>query len=183
MKVTASDVFPEVLIIEPKVFTDSRGFFLETYQEQRYSHHGIGSRFVQDNTSYSRKGVLRGLHYQIGRPQGKLVWVLKGEIFDVVVDIRKSSPTFGKWFGMFLSESGLKQLFIPEGFAHGFCVTSDEAIFCYKCTDYYSPSDERGIRWDDPTLSIDWPVANPIVSEKDQGLPLLKDLREKDLFP
>lgn len=183
MKVVPSEVFPEVLVIEPLVFEDPRGFFLETYQEQRYTQHGIEARFVQDNLSYSKKGVIRGLHYQVGKPQGKLVWLLKGEIFDVVVDIRRSSPSFGKWFGVLLSASCPKQLYIPEGFAHGFCVTSDEALFCYKCTDFYSPVHERGIRWDDPDLAIAWPLSDPAASQKDQRLPFLRDLGEGDLFP
>ncbi len=183
MKVISSELFPEVIVIEPKVFGDERGFFWETYQEGRYLESGVRARFVQDNLSYSQKGVLRGLHYQIGRPQGKLVWVIKGEVFDVVVDLRKSSPTFGRWFGMTLSERRPKQIYIPEGFAHGFCVTSRDALFCYKCTDYYSPSHERGIRWDDPELGIQWPVRDPVLSEKDKRFPLLKQVNKEDLFP
>lgn len=183
MKVTSSEVFPEVLIIEPRVFEDPRGFFLETYGQERYAQHGLVDGFVQDNLSYSRKGVLRGLHYQIGRPQGKLVWVVQGEVYDVVVDVRKSSPTFGKWFGIILSALCPKQLYIPEGFAHGFCVTSEEALFCYKCTDCYSPVHERGIRWNDPDIAIKWPVQNPMVSQKDQDLPFLRELAEEALFP
>jgi dTDP-4-dehydrorhamnose 3,5-epimerase len=183
MKVVGSEVFADVLIVEPRVFHDPRGYFLETYQEERYSRLGLGVRFVQDNLSYSKKGVLRGLHYQVGRAQGKLVWVAKGEIFDVVVDVRRSSPTFGRWFGMRLNGEGATQLYIPEGFAHGFCVTSEEAIVCYKCTDYYSPAHERGIRWDDPDLGIQWPISDPILSEKDSRFPFLKELSHEDLFP
>lgn len=183
MRVTRCEIFPEVLIIEPRVFEDQRGYFLESYQEERYSQAGVRARFVQDNISYSRKGVLRGLHYQVGRPQGKLVWVARGEIFDVVVDVRRSSPAFGKWFGLRLSAQAATQLYIPEGFAHGFCVTADEAILCYKCTDYYFPAHERGIRWDDPHLGIDWPVSEPILSPKDAAFPFLRELGEADLFP
>lgn len=182
MDVVACEVFREVLIVRPRVFGDGRGCFWETYQDTRYSEAGMGARFVQDNLSVSRKGALRGLHYQVGRPQAKLVWVVSGEVWDVVVDLRRSSPTFGKWFGMSLSAKDPVQLYIPEGFAHGFCVTGDEAVFCYKCTDYYSPSHERGIRWDDPDLGIPWPVREPILSEKDRGFPLMRELKEEDLF-
>lgn len=183
MRTYCSELFSCVLIVEPDVFEDKRGYFFEAYQMERYSKAGIPSEFVQDNISYSRKGVLRGLHYQVKMPQGKLVWVVQGEIFDVVVDLRRSSPTFGKWWGMSLSANPPIQIYVPGGFAHGFCVISSEALVCYKCTDYYSPSNERGVRWDDPDLAIKWPVASPIVSEKDQRLPFLKDLGEQDLFP
>jgi len=183
MKVVGSEVFADVLIVEPRVFHDPRGYFLETYQEERYRGLGLGVRFVQDNLSYSKRGVLRGLHYQVGKAQGKLVWVAKGEIFDVVVDLRKSSPTFGNWFGTRLNGEAATQLYIPEGFAHGFCVTSEEAIVCYKCTDYYSPAHERGIRWDDPDLGIHWPASSPSLSPKDAGFPFLRQLADPDLFP
>lgn len=183
MRIKRSEIFPDVLIIEPEVFKDERGFFVETYRLKRYLERGLKASFVQDNLSYSKKHVLRGLHYQIGKPQGKLLWVVKGEIFDVVVDLRKSSPNFGKWFGMKLASDSSTQLYIPEGFAHGFCVTSEEAIVCYKCTDYYSPAHERGIRWDDPDLGIPWPISDPIISEKDTQFPFLKDLDTHDLFP
>lgn len=182
MKVSASSVFREVLVIEPAVFEDSRGYFLETYHHRRYREHGIPAAFVQDNLSYSKKGALRGLHYQIGRPQGKLVWAVRGEVYDVVVDMRRSSPTFGKWFGTKLGEACPKQIYVPEGFAHGFCVTSEDAVFCYKCTEYYSPKHERGVRWNDPDLAIEWPIAEPMLSQKDRDLPLLRDVREEDLF-
>jgi dTDP-4-dehydrorhamnose 3,5-epimerase len=180
MKVTPTNL-PEVLLIEPRVFADNRGHFLETYRAGRYLESGIQKKFVQDNLSYSKKGVLRGLHYQLGHPQGKLVWVVTGVIFDVVVDIRKGSPNFGKWVNVVLDSWSYRQLYIPEGFAHGFCVTSDAAIVLYKCTDYYAPQDDWGIRWDDPTLGIDWPVVEPILSAKDSGYPGLKDLSAEDL--
>lgn len=159
-----------VFILEPKVFGDHRGFFLESYQEQRYREGGIEVTFVQDNISFSVRNTLRGLHYQNPRGQAKLVQALQGEIFDVAVDIRKGSPTFGKWAGAVLSSENHRQFFIPAGFAHGFCVLSDTALFMYKCSDYYSPGDEGGVRWDDPQLAIDWPVQNPILSERDQRL-------------
>ncbi len=136
----------------------------------------IPSRFVQDNLSYSRRGVLRGLHYQWGHPQGKLITVVEGEIFDVAVDIRQGSPTFGHWVGVTLSARDYQQLYIPEGFAHGFCVTGDHATVCYKCTELYSPEEDRGIHWNDPTLAISWPVTDPILSSKDQALPTLADV-------
>lgn len=166
----------EVLIVEPDVFADKRGFFLETYHRERYRKAGILSEFVQDNMSFSVKGTLRGLHFQISRPQAKLVQVASGEIFDVAVDVRKDSPTFGQWTGVHLSSETKRQLFIPEGFAHGFCVLSDTALFLYKCSDVYVKDDEGGILWSDPAIGIEWPVADPIVSEKDSRLPLLSEL-------
>ncbi len=176
MKFTRSSVLPEIIIIEPAVFTDGRGHFLETYQAQRYLDHGIPAGLVQDNMCYSVQGVLRGLHYQVGSPQGKLVWVVRGEVFDVAVDIRKGSPTFGKWAGVTLSSDTYTQIYIPEGFAHGYCVTSKIAILAYKCTDYYAPEEERGIRWNDPSLEIKWPVQEPILSDKDGAYPTLENL-------
>ena len=168
MNVTPTAI-PDVLLIEPTVFGDDRGFFMETWQRRRFAEIGIDHDFVQDNYSRSAYGTLRGLHYQIQQPQGKLVWVTSGEVFDVAVDIRKHSPTFGEWVGETLSAGNKHILWIPPGFAHGFCVTSDEADFQYKCTDYYAPSHERAIRWDDPALGIDWPLTGePIVSDKDQ---------------
>ena len=164
-----------LLIIEPKVFADLRGMFYEVYSESRYKEHGI-SRFVQDNHSVSKEGVLRGLHYQVNSEQDKLVRVTQGEIFDVAVDIRKQSPTYGKWWGLSLSETNNLQLYIPVGFAHGFCVLSESAEVLYKCSDYYSPESERGILWNDPDLAIDWPVKDPILSEKDSAYPLFTDL-------
>lgn len=181
MEMARVENIPEVIIIEPIVHGDSRGRFLETYRAEGYLDLGIPGHFVQDNVSYSMKSVLRGLHYQIGHPQGKLVWVAKGEIFDVAVDIRKGSPTFGKWMALHLSSDNHKQIYIPEGFAHGFCATTDEAIVIYKCSDYYSPKDERGIRWDDPALNIEWPVELPMLSEKDWGYPFLNGVPPHDL--
>lgn len=175
MKVTELEI-PGLILVEPKVFEDDRGFFMETYHAERYARYGISKKFVQDNHSKSVKGTLRGLHYQLGRPQGKLVRVSQGEVFDVAVDIRKGSPFFGKWAGILLSGDNRRQLYIPEGFAHGFCVLSDTAAeFQYKCTDYYSPEEERGILWNDPGLAIDWPEKKPLVSEKDGKWPVLSD--------
>jgi len=164
-----------LLIIEPKIFADPRGMFYEVYSESKYNEHGI-SRFVQDNHSVSKQGVLRGLHYQVNSWQDKLVRVTQGEIFDVAVDIRKQSPTYGKWWGLSLSETNNLQLYIPVGFAHGFCVLSESAEVLYKCSDYYSPEDERGILWNDPDLAIDWPIKDPILSEKDAVYPLFSEL-------
>lgn len=166
---------PEVILIEPKVFSDERGFFMETYKYSNFAAFGIKERFVQDNHSRSVKGVLRGLHYQ--RPpkaQGKLVRVLVGEIFDVAVDIRKGSPTYGKWVGVMLSAENRWMLYIPPGFAHGFCVLSEEAEVTYKVTEEYSPEHDAGIIWNDPEIGIDWPVEQPILSAKDAGLPPLR---------
>ncbi|KAF0286431.1 dTDP-4-dehydrorhamnose 3,5-epimerase [Spiribacter sp. SSL99] len=168
MNVTPTTI-PDVLLIEPAVFGDERGFFMETWQRQRFAEIGIDHDFVQDNYSRSAYGTLRGLHYQIQQPQGKLVWVTSGEVFDVAVDIRRHSATFGQWVGETLTADNKHMLWIPPGFAHGFCVTSDSADFQYKCTDYYAPAHERAIRWDDPALGIDWPLTGaPIVSDKDQ---------------
>lgn len=165
---------PEVIIIEPQVFGDERGFFMETWRAERFAEAGITQPFVQDNHSRSRQGILRGLHYQIQQPQGKLVRVVRGEVFDVAVDLRRSSPSFGQWVGVILSEENKKQLWIPPGFAHGFYVVSESADFVYKCTDYYAPEYERSLRWDDPDLAIDWPLVDgraPQLSDKDaQGL-------------
>ena len=165
-----------VLLIEPKVFQDARGFFLESYNKKKYMEHGIDVEFVQDNHSASTKNVLRGLHFQAVHQQTKLVRVIQGEIFDVAVDIRPGSPTFGKWVGYRLSKENRLQMYVPAGFAHGFCVTSDTAEVLYKCTDYYSPQDERGIIWNDPAIGIRWPTDNPILSPKDGKYPLLSDL-------
>ena len=174
MKVTPTAI-PDVLIIEPKVFGDARGFFYESFNQKAFNDAtGTDHQFVQDNHSRSSKGVLRGLHYQIEQPQGKLVRVARGSVFDVAVDIRKSSSTFGQWVGVELTEENNKQLWIPAGFAHGFMVTSDSAEFLYKTTDYYAPEHERCIAWNDPALGIQWPLAaNPSLSAKDlQGLAL-----------
>ena len=176
MKVTPTAI-PDVLIIEPTVFGDARGFFYESFNQQAFNEAtGTNCQFVQDNHSRSAKGVLRGLHYQIEQPQGKLVRVVRGAVFDVAVDIRKGSPTFGKWEGIELSEHNHKQLWIPAGFAHGFLVTSDSAEFLYKTTDYYAPEHERCIAWNDPTISIDWPfIMEPSLSGKDQQGLALRD--------
>ncbi|HEX4976149.1 MAG TPA: dTDP-4-dehydrorhamnose 3,5-epimerase [Pseudomonadales bacterium] len=161
---------PEVKIIEPKVFGDERGFFLETFQAKRYRDDaGINLEFVQDNYSRSSKDVLRGLHFQKKNPQGKLVRVVRGEVYDVAVDIRCQSPTFGRWVGAVLSEQNKRQLWVPPGFAHGFLVLSDCADFEYKCTDYYDPSDEGCLLWNDASLAIDWPIDTPLLSNKDQA--------------
>ncbi|MFH0726342.1 MAG: dTDP-4-dehydrorhamnose 3,5-epimerase [Pseudomonadota bacterium] len=170
-----------VLIVEPKVFGDSRGFFTETYHQKRYQQSGIDCPFVQDNLSFSVKHTLRGLHYQIRRPQAKLVQVLTGEVFDVVVDLRRGSETFGRWEGVHLSGENKRQLFVPEGFAHGFCVLSDTALFSYKCSDFYAPEDEGGVLWSDPTIGIAWPVSVPIISEKDRRYALLQNLSPDQL--
>lgn len=172
---------PEVVLIEPAVFQDDRGYFMETYQHQRYSESGIACTFVQDNLSSSKKGTLRGLHFQYPNAQAKLVQVLQGEVFDVAVDIRKDSPTFGQWAGAILSEQNKQQLFVPEGFAHGFCVLSDTAIFHYKCSNYYSPESEGGILWSDPQINITWPIKSPILSKKDQGYPTLGQIERSKL--
>jgi dTDP-4-dehydrorhamnose 3,5-epimerase len=165
-----------VLLIEPEVFGDARGFFQETWNQRRYAEAGLDRNFVQDNLSYSRQGILRGLHFQNPSPQGKLVQVLQGEVYDVAVDIRVGSPTFGQWYGVFLSAENHRQLFVPEGFAHGFCVTSEMALFSYKCTDFYNPSAEFSILWNDPDIGIEWPIENPQLSGKDQNGKALKDL-------
>jgi len=165
-----------VLIIEPKVFGDSRGFFKETFQAERYREAGIEYTFVQDNYSRSQKGVLRGLHFQITKPQGKLVSCPKGAVFDVAVDIDPESRTYGQYVGVELTEENHKQLWVPPGYAHGFCVLSETADFQYKCTDYYDPSDEAGVIWSDPDVAIEWPITDPSLSSKDALLPTLKEL-------
>ena len=166
------------VIIEPRIFGDERGFFLETFQAVRYEQEaGIDLPFVQDNHSRSAWGVLRGLHFQKTKPQGKLVRVVRGEVYDVAVDIRKGSATFGEWEGVILSEENKKQFWVPPGFAHGFVVLSVTADFEYKCTDYYDPSDEGSILWSDPDLDIPWPIANPVLSTKDESAKRLVDLR------
>jgi dTDP-4-dehydrorhamnose 3,5-epimerase len=164
---------PEVKLIKPRVFPDSRGFFQQSYHERQYQEAGIDIRFVQDNWSRSAKGILRGLHYQLEHAQSKLVSVIRGEVFDVVVDIRRGSPTFGRWIGETLSDKNHYQLFIPKGFAHGFCVLSEEVDLLYKCDDFYAPGDEYGIRWDDPGIGIEWPAEDFCLSEKDEILPCL----------
>ena len=168
---------PGVKVIEPKVFGDHRGFFLETYHRRRYRDAGITADFVQDNHSRSKRGILRGLHYQLRHPQGKLVWCILGAIFDVAVDLRPGSTTFGKWVGVHLSSENKKQVWVPPGFAHGFCVLSEHAEVIYKCTDFYDAADEGGIVWNDPTIAIDWPITDPILSDKDAKLPSLEQAK------
>jgi dTDP-4-dehydrorhamnose 3,5-epimerase len=170
---------PEVVLVEPRVHRDARGFFLETYRAPLYAAAGIGPTFVQDNHSRSTGPVLRGLHAQRRRPQGKLVHAVEGEIFDVAVDIRRGSPTFGRWVGAALSEENFRQLYVPPGFAHGFCVLRSPAQVEYKCTDFYDPDDELGIVWNDPDLAISWPLAAPLLSEKDRRLPRLADVLDR----
>jgi dTDP-4-dehydrorhamnose 3,5-epimerase len=172
---------PEVLLVEPAVFGDARGFFMESFSARRYADAGIPGPFVQDNVSRSRRGVLRGLHLQHPHAQGKLVSVLEGEVFDVAVDVRVGSPTFGRWVGEYLSAENHRQLWVPAGFAHGFVVTSDDALFSYKCTEYYRPEAERAVRWDDPRIGITWPVEVPVVSPKDQAGLALDGLPTADL--
>lgn len=183
MKVTALAI-PDVKLIEPKVWGDARGFFFESYRDDRYSEAGIAGPFVQDNQSFSQRGVLRGLHFQWpNNVQGKLVSVVQGAVWDVAVDIRRGSPTFGQWVGAELSAENHHQLWVPPGFAHGFVVLSETALFTYKCTALYSPADEVSIRWDDPTLAIQWPsaIAEPSLSAKDAAAPLLADLPAEKL--
>jgi dTDP-4-dehydrorhamnose 3,5-epimerase len=180
MKVMHTGI-PGILLIEPSVFKDHRGHFLELYHAQSYLETVIETKFVQDNLSHSWKGVLRGLHYQLGHPQGKLVCVVHGEIFDVAVDMRRGSPTFGKWTGGILSSTNCLQVYIPIGFAHGFCVVSETATVVYKCTDYYAPMEEHGIRWNDPDLGIKWPVPDPTLSAKDEVLPVLSEVPRDNL--
>ena len=160
---------PGALLIEPKRFGDPRGLFVETFHERRYADAGIVERFVQDNYSRSVRGTLRGLHFQEPHAQGKLVMVVEGSVYDVIVDVRRGSPTFGRWRGLELSSENCRQVYVPPGCAHGFCVISEQAGFLYKCTDFYSPQDERGIIWNDPALAIAWPVSAPILSAKDRA--------------
>ena len=172
MNIVVTDL-PDVLLIEPNIFGDARGFFVETFHEAKLRAAGFDWRFVQDNHSRSRRGVLRGLHYQVRRPQGKLIRVARGEIFDVAVDIRRGSPTFGRWTCAVLNDENLRQIFVPPGFAHGFCVLSEVADVEYKCTEFYAPELERTILWNDPAIGIAWPLADPLLSDKDRrGVPL-----------
>ena len=173
---------PGVLLIETVIYSDDRGFFMESYHAQRFADLGISNQFVQDNHSKSTRGTLRGLHFQYPHPQGKLVRVTQGEVFDVAVDIRTGSPTFGRSFSAVLDARNFRQMFVPEGFAHGFCVMSDTAEFQYKCTDFYSPDCELGIRWDDPDLAIDWPIQSPLLSTKDNEYPYLAQI-PKQMLP
>jgi len=182
MKVTPGEL-AGLLIIEPVVFGDARGFFLESWNQRRYRDAGITAQFVQDNASFSRRGILRGLHFQNPKPQAKLISVLAGEVFDVTADLRRNSPTFGRWHGMVLSADDRRQLYVPAGFAHGFAVLSDTALFHYKCTDFYSPPDELTLLWNDPDLDIDWPVKDPVVSDKDRRGLRLREVPPDRLFP
>ena len=176
MRVTETSL-PGVLVLEPVVFRDPRGFFLETYREDRLAEAGIAGKFVQANQSRSVRNTLRGLHWQWRRPQAKLVRVVTGEVYDVVVDVRRGSPSFGRWCGVTLSESNFRQLYVPVGFAHGFCVTSDVADIEYLCSDYYDPGGEAGLLWNDPVVGIDWPVDWPLLSAKDAANPPLDPVR------
>jgi len=180
MNVISTSLDP-VKIVEPQMFKDERGAFLETYQQKRYKEAGIDIEFVQDNVSFSSQGTLRGLHYQFPHMQAKLVQVLKGEVFDVAVDIRKGSPTFGEWVGALLSQENGRQLFIPEGFAHGFYVVSESALFMYKCSDFYAPDCEGGVLWSDSEIGIDWPSQEPLLSSKDKNYPPLKEIAPERL--
>jgi dTDP-4-dehydrorhamnose 3,5-epimerase len=182
MKVVATDL-PEVLVIEPKVHGDSRGFFYESFQAIRYSEAGISGPFVQDNLSRSVGGTLRGLHFQEPNAQGKLVQVLRGTVWDVAVDVRRGSPRFGRWVAVELSEAAPRQLWIPPGFAHGFCVLSDSADFFYKCTALYAPEAERSIAWNDPAIGIAWPLQEPLLSAKDRVAPRLADAPVLPAYP
>ena len=174
MKVTPTS-HPDVLLIEPDVFEDPRGFFMETYHVEKYAAAGLPTEYLQDNHSHSVRGVLRGLHYQLQHPQGKLVRAVNGEVLDVAVDIRKGSPNFGQWVSVVLSAENRRQLYVPPGFAHGYCTLSEHADFLYKCTDIYTPSDEYGIAWDDPELAIDWPDFEILLSDKDKLYPVLSE--------
>jgi dTDP-4-dehydrorhamnose 3,5-epimerase len=172
---------PGVMIFEPKVFGDERGFFMETWQAERYEEAGLPARFVQDNLSFSRRGVLRGLHFQNPDQQGKLVYVLQGEVYDVAVDIRIGSPTFGEWEAAVLSSENKRQFYVPEGFAHGFLVTSDVVLFVYKCTARYNAKAEASVLWNDPEIGIEWPVETPLLSEKDRAAPTLGEISSECL--
>ena len=178
MRVLPTDL-PGVLVVEPDVFRDPRGYFLETFHERKYREAAIPYSFVQDNQSRSVRGTLRGMHAQLKKPQGKLIRATQGEIFDVAVDIRPDSPTFGKWTGATLSADNFRQMFVPPGFAHGFCVLSDVAEVSYKCTEFYDGADEIGFRWNDPTVGIRWPVRDPLLSDRDAALPMLAELRPR----
>jgi dTDP-4-dehydrorhamnose 3,5-epimerase len=182
MKVTPCEL-SGLLVIEPAVFGDQRGFFMETWNRRRYEEAGVPGNFVQDNLSFSRRGILRGLHFQNPNPQGKLVSVLQGEVFDVAVDLRQSSSTFGRWQAARLSGENKRQFFVPAGFAHGFLVLSETALFHYKCSEYYSPKDELTLRWDDPAIGIQWPMNQPSLSAKDAKGLLLRELPPEKLFP
>ena len=172
---------PGCVVIEPAVFGDERGFFFETWNADRFGEHGLPTQFVQSNVSSSSRGVLRGLHYQWPNPQGKLVSVLEGEVYDVAVDIRRGSPTFGQWEAVILSAENKRQLWIPEGFAHGFAVVSERAVFSYLCTAVYDKAADAGVRWDDPAIGVDWPISVPLLSAKDEAAPLLAEVAPERL--
>lgn len=172
----------DVLLLKPDVFRDKRGIFLESYRKSLFQERGLDIDFVQDNISSSRKDAIRGMHYQIEHPQDKLIMVMEGKVLDVAVDLRRSSPTFGKHVRRIISDENRYQLFVPKGFAHGFSVLSEEALVYYKCSDYYNPQGERGLLWKDPELDIDWQVKDPVISEKDQHQPKLSEIPNKDLF-
>jgi dTDP-4-dehydrorhamnose 3,5-epimerase len=178
MQVIATEL-PGVLIIEPTVYRDARGFFLESHHQDKYAAHGIPGPFIQDNHSHSHRGTLRGLHAQRRRPQGKLVRAIEGEMFDVAVDVRRGSPSFGKWVGVVLSGENFRQIYIPPGFVHGFCVTSERVHVEYKCTAYYDPADELGVAWNDPEVGIVWPIPNPVLSAKDSAAPRLSEILDQ----
>jgi dTDP-4-dehydrorhamnose 3,5-epimerase len=178
MKFTPTRI-PEVILVEPDVFRDDRGYFFETHHQKKYAAGGIPEVFVQDNQSFSVARTLRGLHAQLRRPQGKLVRAIQGEIFDVGVDIRPGSPTFGQWVGEVLSGENFRQLYIPPGFAHGFCVLSETALVQYKCTDFYDRDDEIGVVWNDPEIAIEWPVPDPLLNDKDRSAPRLAEIVQK----
>jgi dTDP-4-dehydrorhamnose 3,5-epimerase len=181
MQVIATDI-EEVRIIKPQIFMDDRGYFLETFHVSRFKSAGLPDVFVQDNLSFSVKNTLRGLHFQVTHPQAKLVQVISGEIFDVAVDIRRTSPTFGRWVSVHLTEHNKRQVLIPQGFAHGFCVLSDSAHVVYKCSEFFDPDDEGGILWSDPAIGINWPITHPIVSAKDDRLPVISDIPPEKLY-
>ncbi|MBT3027065.1 MAG: dTDP-4-dehydrorhamnose 3,5-epimerase [Candidatus Thiodiazotropha sp. (ex Ctena orbiculata)] len=181
MEMTPTKI-PDVLLVKPRRFGDQRGWFMESWQAERYQQLGLPDRFVQDNQAYSQQGVLRGLHIQNPFGQGKLVQVIRGEVFDVAVDVRQGSPWFGQWIGAHLSEDNHHQLYVPVGFAHGYLVLSEDAIFSYKCTDYYHPETQFSIRWDDPQIGIEWPGGlDPILAEKDRDAPLLSEIAVEQL--
>lgn len=181
MKVITCEI-PGLFVIEPNVFGDARGFFMELWNQRRHREAGLDWNYVQDNVSFSRRGIVRGLHFQNPTAQGKLVYVLQGEVFDVAVDIRSGSPTFGRWHGLNLSAENKKQFLIPPGFAHGFAVLSETALFTYKCTDFYTPQHELAVAWNDPDIGIRWPVENPQLSDRDARAPRLKDVPRERLF-
>lgn len=183
MRFTPVTELPDLIVIEPTIYSDHRGFFMESYHRLHFARAGLDIDFVQENNSYSVRGVLRGLHFQHPHAQGKLIRVTRGEIYDVAVDIRVGSPTFGRWAGITLSDSNRRQFYIPPGFAHGFTVLSNEADVIYRCTEFYHPEADRALAWNDPDLAIDWPVTEPIISDKDRNAPRLRDLERTGALP